>query len=332
MRQQADSQRCIERAALDRRGFLLGSAAGLLALSTGTAKARARKPFFRADGASIGLQLYTLGDAPARDLPGTLARVAAIGYQEIEIPTLFRYTPQQWRAAADAAGVRLTSLHMPTGVHVLPGSLLLTSDVQKIVDTLGVLGVANAVLPIALLPDKITPRAGEAYTAALARALTEAGVDGWKRTAALLNERAAALKPHGITLGYHNHNVEFAPVGNTTGWDVLMRETDPRLVNFEMDVGWVAAAGRDPVALLQSCRGRVRQLHVKDLLSETINNFALSIKSTQVGAGRLDWRAILATARAVGVKHYYVEQEPPFVIPPIESVTKSYAYLSKLTV
>jgi sugar phosphate isomerase/epimerase len=174
------------------------------------------------------------------------------------------------------------------------------------------------------------PRPGEGMMAMIPRAFAEAGPDIWKRTAALLNERAAALKPMGITLGYHNHNLEFAPTGGTTGWDILMGESDPGLVFFEVDVGWVAAAGLDPVAFLRRHRGRVRWLHVKDLTADTVANFALAMKPTEVGSGKQDWARILPAAFRAGVRHFYVEQEPPFAMARMDAASKSYAYLAGL--
>jgi sugar phosphate isomerase/epimerase len=79
----------------------------------------------------------------------------------------------------------------------------------------------------------------------------------------LLNERAAALQPHGIELGYHNHNMEFRPVKGTTGWAVLLKELDPKLVFLELDLGWVTAGGLDPVAELRRLKGRVKMVHLK---------------------------------------------------------------------
>ena len=166
--------------------------------------------------------------------------------------------------------------------------------------------------------------------AALARMFADAGADGWKRTATLLNEKAAALLPHGIQVGYHNHNIEFAPVGGTTGWDILIKETDPALVKFEVDVGWVAAAGLDPAAFLQRNRGRVRWLHAKDLKASTKPNFALTMDPVEAGSGKQDWARILSAAQRAGVEHFYVEQEPPFAIPRIEAARRSWTYLSQL--
>src|SRR3546814_10532471 len=98
--------------------------------------------------------------------------------------------------------------------------------------------------------------------------------DDWKRYAETLNKTAAALKPHGLRIAHHNHNLEFNPVGDTTGFDLIVEHTDPALVAFEIDTGWVAAAGHDPIATLKRYPGRFRLIHMKDIASETVPNYA----------------------------------------------------------
>lgn len=165
---------------------------------------------------------------------------------------------------------------------------------------------------------------------AISRSVTAAGEDIWKRTAAQLNQAAEALKPLGINLAYHNHNLEFAPIGKTTGWDILWRETERDLVSFEVDIGWIATAGLDPVRFLERSRGRVRLLHVKDVAQDNQTNFQITMKPAEVGNGILPWSRILPAAHRAGVQHFFVEQEPPFVIPRIEAASRSYVFLSQL--
>jgi sugar phosphate isomerase/epimerase len=322
---------------LDRRSLLAGiGATAMTAMTAATAGAAfaapRRRRFFERVGKPIGLQFYTLGDEPKADLDATFARVAQIGYRDIELSQLYGRTPAQVKAAADRAGLTVSCIYLSVSTQpgTQPGSLSLDSAPQRIADELGALGVRAAVLPIAPFPPGMKPRAGESFLTMIPRAFAEAGADHWKRTAAMFNEKAAQLKTIGIDFGYHNHNLEFAPNGNTTGWDILLHETDPALVHFEVDLGWVATAGRDPVAFLRGVHGRVRWLHVKDLKAETVPNFALSTVSTEVGAGKQDWARILPAALAAGAQHFYVEQEPPFATPRIDAAAKSYAFLAQL--
>lgn len=318
-------------AQLGRRQFVAGlSAAAAGMMAGGSALAARKRGFFERIGKPVGLQIYTLGDDAAKDIDATFARVAQIGFRDIELPGLLGRKPADLKAAADRAGLRLSSIHLP--LQGMPGGsgLSLMSAPQKIADDLGALGIFQSVAPIAPFPPDFRPQKGEDMKAAIGRSFAAAGKAHWQRAAATLNERAAALRPFGILVGYHNHNIEFAPVEGTTGWDVLVSETDPRLVHFEVDVGWVSAAGLDPVAFLRNHAGRCRWMHVKDVKASTQANYVLAMDPSEVGSGRLDWARILPAARAAGVEHFYLEQEPPFTMPRIDAAAKGYQFLSRL--
>lgn len=323
----------MDRPEFGRRAVMAGLAAAALASGAGGALARRgpHRPFFQRIGKPVGLQLYALGDEPKNDLDAALARLAQIGYREIELSQFYGRTPAQMRAAADRAGLGIGAMQiMAASLPGNPASLNLNSEPQRLADTLGELGARAVNLTIAPFPQGMKPREGENFRDMISRCFTEAGEDHWKRVAATLNERAALLKPLGIMLGYHNHNIEFAPIGRTTGWDVLVRETDPGLVFFEADIGWVASAGLDPVDFLRRHRGRMRWMHVKDVKADNIPNFALATSPCEVGSGRLDWARILPAAHAAGVQHYFVEQEPPFAVARMEAAATSYAFLAAL--
>lgn len=295
----------------------------------GTSAAAGRKSFFERVGLPVGLQTYTLGEEPGRDLDATFGRIAQIGYRELELPNLYGRKPAEVRQAADRAGLKISSLHLPA--MAAPGAgLMLTSPPAEIADALGALGATRAVMPIFMFPADFRPQKGETFQAAIGRSVAAGGEDLWKRTAGLLNEKGAALKPLGIEVGYHNHNLEFAPIGQTNGWEILVKETDPALVHFEVDVGWIATAGHDPAAFLRKHKGRVAQLHVKDVAKDNAVNYALAMKPAEVGSGVLNWASILPAAYEAGVRHFYVEQEPPFAIPRMEAAAKSYGYLAQL--
>jgi sugar phosphate isomerase/epimerase len=314
---------------LNRRAMLGALAAGTTMVIS-SANAAAKQTFFKRIGRPIGLQLYTLGDAARHDLDKVFADVARIGYRDIEMPELYGHSPAEISAAAARAGLAITSLHVASSPLFNKVEATLSGDLGKLVDEMGTLGVKQAVLPILTWPEGFMPRSIENFGQDLLKAITAAGPDHWKRNGAFLNEKAAALKPHGISLSYHNHNIEFAPIGNETGWSILKRETDPGLIHFEVDVGWVAAAGIDPVAFLEGLKGRVRQLHVKDLLAATSKNVTIGMSPAEVGSGKLDWARLLPAAHRAGVRNYYVEQEPPFTIPRMEAAAKSFAYLASL--
>jgi sugar phosphate isomerase/epimerase len=313
-----------------RRSLISGFvAAGAIAMHENPLFAAKGKLFFERIGKPIGLQLYTLGDEVAVNIDATLARVAAIGFRDLQLPQLYGKSPAEIKAAGVRAGVGFSCIHLAAMPNMPQTALSMRSPTQRIVDDLGALGIKDAVLPLMLLPSDLTQKAGEGFVEMLLRGTTEGGADIWKRTAELLSEKAIALKPHGITVGYHNHNMEFAPIGQTNGWDILAKETD-KLVKFEVDVGWVAAAGLDPVAVLNKLKGRVRSIHMKDVQASTKTNYLLKMDPTEVGSGRQDWKRILPAANKAGCKHFYLEQEAPFTMARIDAAAKGFAYLKAL--
>jgi sugar phosphate isomerase/epimerase len=306
---------------LDRRSFLAAAAA-----MTASA-AHAAQPFFKRIGLPLGIQLYTLGPDAAKDLDGTLQALSKIGYRTVELAGLLGRTPAQFRASLDKAGLTCPSAHIqPRG-----GEGALDGDLGKLAEGLTTLGVKTAVMPMLRIPDRFgAPAAGEGFGAYLQRVGAGLTADDWKMNADFLNEKARGLKASGIRLGYHNHNFEFAPVGSTTGLEILLANTDPALVTFEMDIGWVAAAGADPQALLKKHKGRFSLAHVKDIKADTKPNFAFQMDPAEIGSGKLDWKALLPAAYAEGVRHFYVEQEPPFTRPRIEAAKISHDYLASV--
>jgi sugar phosphate isomerase/epimerase len=158
---------------------------------------------------------------------------------------------------------------------------------------------------------------------------------GYKTFGAALNKAGEQVAQAGLQLCYHNHAFEFATLPDgKRAFDVLLAETDPKLVKLELDVFWVAAAGADPVALIQQQAGRVALMHLKDKAkgTPTTTDEAAVAKTTfvEVGSGALDFTAILAAAAAAKVEHYFVEQDQT-PGDPIESLKKSYQYLQSLT-
>lgn len=307
---------------LRRRSFLAAGAAALGAAMTGPAAAGAR-PFFQRTGLPIGIQLYTLGPDAAKDLDGTLSAVAGIGYKSVEMASFLGRSAKDLRASLDRAGLVCRSAHFQ-------GRGGLDGDLAKLADDMRTVGITNAVMPIFYVPDRFgkAPAAGESFADFLRRIAEGMTADDWKMNADFLNEKGAVLKRSGITIGYHNHNPEFRPLGDTNGLEILLKNTDPALVTFELDVGWTAAAGVDPVKVFTHHKGRFSLMHVKDLKATTKTNYVLSMDPTEVGSGTLDWSKLLPAAYAAGVRGFYVEQEPPFERPRIEAAKICHDYLA----
>jgi sugar phosphate isomerase/epimerase len=285
-------------------------------------------PFFHRTGIPIGLQLYTVGDDMKKDFAGTLSAIAAIGYRAVEPAGLLDHSPAEWHKALNHLHLKCPSIHVPPKAK----AGLSLSDVDALAKVAHTLGIGTIVCPIFNFPDRL-PRdlqPGESFSQLMARLAAAMTVEEWKENAGFLNQKGAALKKHGLHLAYHNHNVEFTPVADTTAFDLLVQGTDPHLVSFEMDAGWVAAAGVDPASLLARYPHRFTAMHVKDVKASTKPNFALQLDPCEVGQGTIAWNDLLPKAYAANVHQYYVEQEPPYAIPPLESVAISFKYLDTL--
>jgi sugar phosphate isomerase/epimerase len=278
----------------NRRTFLatLGAAAlGGTALGcVARASAAPRRTLSR-----IGLQLYTLRAEMGRDLPGTLARVAEIGYREVEFAGYFNRPPAEIRALLERNGLTSPSTHIPFGE--------IRGNWRKTLDEATAIGHRWVTIP---------------WLAAEERR----DLDGWKRVAELFNRAAGEAKAAGLRFAYHNHDFELARVGDTTGLDVLLANTDPALVDYELDLYWTVKAGADPVDYFTRYPKRFPMVHVKDSAG------APQHRMTEVGGGTIDFRRIFAAGDRGGIQHYFVEHDNP--TNPMGSVRSSYAYLAKL--
>jgi len=244
----------------------------------------------------VGLQLYTVRDLMQADMPGTLAKVAAAGYKEVEFAGYFGRTPAQIRDLLQQNGLTSPSSHLPIDVFEKTPSVL--ADAKAI-------GNEWATLPWI----------GEERRGKTA--------DDWKRMADLFSTFAAQAKSAGLRFAYHNHNFELAPVGGTRPLDILLSNTDPSLVDFEMDLYWVVFGGGDPLDFFNRYPGRFPMVHVKDSAGPPDN------KMVDVGSGVIDFRTIFANGGKAGIKHYFVEHDQP--ADPIATITNSARYLNNLT-
>lgn len=284
--------------------------------------AAAGKPFFGHHGIALGLQMGVVGPDFDKDPVETLRNVRSIGYRAVEINVAVR-DPALLRKQLDDAGLACTSGIISMGPLNLdkPGPLIEAAQKLRLTDV-----VLAALMP----PGGFRPTQTKDLMAAYVEMTTTLNADDYHKTAQKLNEQGRALAKGGLRLGYHNHNFEFRRFGDETGLEILLKNTEPALVSFEMDVGWVTAAGLDPVTLLKAHPGRFRQMHVKEVSKDTDPNTVINIVAAPVGKGVVDWPRVLAAARAAGIKHFYVEQDPPFAIPRTQMIAEAYAYLSKV--
>ncbi len=277
-------------------------------VQTGMAVMGARAAWAIPSAVPIGLQLYSVSQDLLKDVPGTLRRVRAIGYARVETAGFAGLTAKAFREQLDRAGLVCLSMHMPVGSQTGP----LFDDAH----TIGAKYVVSS-------------------GSSQARSGTESA-DDYRAMADGLNELGQKAKNSGLQYAYHNHNFEFRKLaGGEVGYDVLLKQTDAKLVAFELDCGWMVAAGGSPVSYFSQYPGRYRMLHVKDFVATAQPSTSLAKdqrpQGTELGRGHIDYKPILAAAEQAGIHDFYVEQEPPFPdMPALDAVTVDYKYLRAL--
>lgn len=238
----------------------------------------------------IGLQLYTLRKAFAADPLGALQRIRETGYDAVEFAA-----PLGSDFAAFGARMREIGLDCPSA-HA--GLADLAERPGEVLAMAGALGCRYLVMPY-VLPDQ----------------------RDWAAVIATLGAFARQAREAGLRLAYHHHDFEFQAAGGVRPFDRLVAGTDPDLVDFELDVYWLARAGEDPAAAIERLAGRVKLVHLKDMAPDGA--------MADVGSGTLDFAALIAAADAAGAEHYFVEHDfPP--APGWPSVKASLAHLRTL--
>ena len=286
-----------------RRSFLTQAglvSAGLLLKPKFSLAAPASKP---------GLQLYSLRDQLPADVKGVIEKVAKAGYKEVET---FGYdkTRGYWGLQSKEFSKLLkdNGLTTPSGHYGLDPFFASgnTDNLKMYIEVAKITGQEYIVIP---------SLNGEFIKS----------VDECKAVAEKMNKAAEICKAADLKLGYHNHNFEWKPLeGGVTFYDTILAHTDPKLVNMEMDIFWVVRAGKDPIEILTKHPGRFALVHIKD------RDKTKTDLNTEIGKGSIDYKAIIPKAKAVGVKHFIVEQENYIDIDPYVSIAESSAYLKNV--
>jgi len=293
---------------MNRRTFIGTSIAATLAAS---------RPSWAAEThiKRVGLQLYTVRDLMKKDFEGTIAKVAQIGYKEVEFAGYFDHSPQDVRAILQKDGLTSPSTHV--------GYDIVEKKWSETLETAHTIGHKFVVCPWIEVSQRKEP-------------------DGWKRAAALFNQAGESAQKAGIQFAYHNHAFEFEPseaLGGKLPYDFLLQNTDPKLVKMELDLCWITVGGHDPLKYFDQQPGRFPLVHVKDWTSKgpggndyggATGNSKKPGHMTDVGQGEIDWKRIFAHSDKAGIQHYFVENDEPKSA--FEDIKVSYDYLSKLTV
>jgi len=280
---------------MERRNFLTAGAVAAMAVGTGKLADAQSCPKAACGGPNmqIGLILYTIRDylKSPTDIASTMEKVAKIGYRNVELAGLSGLEAKEWGKILSDNGLKCVSAHADFGAML--------NNPAKETDTYKELGCAHLVC--SWMPNEYKR--------------TE---EGFKKFAEDCNKAGANLQKEGAVYAYHNHAFEFHRFNGLSGQDILRRNTDPKLVKFEIDTYWVQNGGASPSTWIRNMFGRCQCVHYKDLvMHEDKQIFA------EVGEGNLDWQDINKACQEIGVRYCIVEQDRS-LRDPLESIEISY--------
>lgn len=255
----------------------------------------------------VGLQLWSLRDDLPKDLKGTIEKISKAGFTQVETfgysskDQFWGLNPLEFKNLLADNGLTAPSGHYGMGTYLFDGN---TDELSDAIDAAKILGSAYVTVPF--LDESIRKNA-----------------DDYKRLAEKINVAGKMCKDAGLKIAYHNHDFEFQKQGETTGYQILLSETDKALVDFELDLYWAVRSGNDPSKLFKENPGRFTMWHVKDMdkQDQTLN--------AEVGTGSINFKSIFAEAKLSGMKYFFVEHETNYKPNPLASVTASCAYIKK---
>lgn len=257
---------------MNRREFIKQSAvlgAGIVLAPNLLVEAKPIKKF--------GAQLYSVRDLMPKDPKGTMKKLAEMGYTQFESyggpDFLWGMSPKECKTFLGDIGVKMVSTHFD-----------INKDLDKNIERGAEAGLKYMLCPY-LGPQKT--------------------LDDWKKKAAFFNEVGAKVTKAGMKFGYHNHDYSFKPLEGVIPHELLLENTDPKNVMFELDLCWIVASGQDAIAHLNKYGKRYELVHIKDIVKDDNGK----VKQKDLGQGTMDFANLLKTAKKVGVKYYIVEQE-----------------------
>jgi sugar phosphate isomerase/epimerase len=282
----------------DRRSFLRLSA---MAAAAGCTLRTSTSAFAFAASAAMnyGVQLYMMRKQAPSDLAGVLKSIRQIGFTEIELfPIVYSHSPQELKQIVADAGLTSPAAHFEY------------AGLEDKVDYAHTLGLQFMVCPM-------VPR--EQWSS----------LAGFAQAAETFNRVGEKCRTAGMEFCFHNHCYEFRPMEGSTGFDALMKNSDPKLVKLEFDMYWLAQGGQDPLTMLKKYSDRVRLIHLKDRTAGAATGYDMGPTAahfTELGKGTIDWPKLIAQAKAQGIRHAFLDQDETSG-PVLESMRESFAYL-----
>lgn len=235
----------------------------------------------------IALQLYSVRDDCARDLAGTIAAVAKMGYEGVEFAGYYGFSAEELRKMVDDNGLKVAGTHI--GLDTLLGD-----ELERTVEFNKTLGNDFLIVP-GLAPEHTSSRAA------------------WLRTAEIFNEIADKLAPLGMWTGYHNHHTEFTPLEGEMPWDTFFANTKPAVV-MQVDTGNAMHGGADPIPFIAKYPGRALTVHLKE--------YAESYNTALIGEGDTRWSEVFDLCESVGGTKWYIVEQESYAYPPLECVDR----------
>jgi sugar phosphate isomerase/epimerase len=304
-----------------RRAFVrqTGAAATFAMLGTFAARQARAYPL----GLEPGVQLWSVKDSLESDPAGTLRKIGAMGYREVELYELPR-SPVEFKKWCDDASLKII------GGHFYLQSLANRATIDAALQ----LGMRYIIVVFPTLRSMSTRDISNMSVSELNPLYEKISADDYRWNAEQFNHYGALVKRDGLQLGYHNHAIDLKTFGKRSAYEILIESTEPELVVFEMDCGHMIHAGADPIAYLRKYPKRIQLLHLKDLkpgygISASIDTEEKDTNA-ELGAGVIDWKALFQVAREGNIKHYFVEHEGEMAHPPLESIANSLDYLKTL--
>jgi sugar phosphate isomerase/epimerase len=267
-------------------------AGGLQVTGATAASGETVEPLHSVPPDHIGIQLYTVRDVMATNPQGTLSSLGDIGYATVGVSGLYGHTPEKFRDMLDIGGVRAVLTHTSWEA--------MNANVQRELEIARILGVRYVVVPS--LPASLR------------------NVAGYTHAAAKFQEWGIKCRSAGMKFLFHNHDVDFVKVDGKVLFDILVEQTDPRFVNFELDLYWIIKPGYDPVAYFERYPGRFPVFHVKDM--------AANGSFEDLGFGTIDFPRIFARYAQSGIREYVVEHDTPRI--PLVTAARGHDYLVKV--
>jgi len=288
----------------NRRDFLRTSAAGVLGITAlGTLACKQAVTDKKSYG--VGIQLYSIRDAMAADVPGSLKKVSDMGYKNLELADyangkFYGYAPREFGEMVSDLGMDIVSSHTQVEAEGIT-----IDNAKKMADDHAELGVKYCVQPWINDEDR--------------------NIETYKKMIADWNEVGRIMKNVGIQFGYHNHNFEFANIdGIVPYYDIFMVEMDPDLITMEIDTYWATKAGQDVVEMFKKFPGRFQLFHFKDMTDKSAPFFdVIKDDITSVGSGLIDFKRIYEAREIAGMKYLFVEDDNQGNGKPFEGIETS---------